>query len=79
MEEDLKPIMKPQYVDHIPKKIKDGTTVGHVLKKKDQKEIRKKIMKTLELKHIKKREIKQLSGGELQRFAIGMIILYFIC
>merc|ERR550539_1561988 len=65
--------MKPQYVDHIPKKIKSGT-VKKILRKKDQRGKMKKLMKALDLKHLSKREVPQLSGGELQRFAICAVL-----
>ena len=46
LEDELKALMKPQYVDHIPKKIKSGT-VKKILKKKDQRGKMKKLMKAL--------------------------------
>lgn len=73
LEDELKALMKPQYVDHIPKKIKSGT-VKKILKKKDQRGKMKKLMKALDLKHLGRREVPQLSGGELQRFAICAVL-----
>jgi len=73
LEEQLKALMKPQYVDHIPKKVTKGT-VKKILKKKDQRKMLKKLSKQLDLKHLMKREVPQLSGGELQRFAIAAVI-----
>ena len=64
-------MMKPQYVDHIPKKVKEGATVKKLLKKKDARGIYKRLLDELDLKNVLKREIINLSGGELQRFAIA--------
>lgn len=71
LEDDIKAVVKPQYVDHIPKRVKG--TVGAVLKKRDDRGIAKEIAKELDLTHIVKRGIDKLSGGELQRFAIGVV------
>lgn len=73
LEEEVRAVMKPQYVDHIPKKVKNGT-VKKILKKKDDRKVLKQLAKQLQLKHIMKREVCHLSGGELQRFAIAAVI-----
>mmetsp|Transcript_10931 Transcript_10931/g.20067 ORF Transcript_10931/g.20067 Transcript_10931/m.20067 type:complete len:635 (+) Transcript_10931:138-2042(+) len=73
LEDDIKAVVKPQYVDHIPKRIKG--TVGAILKKRDDRKIAKRIAKELDLMHIVKRGIDKLSGGELQRFAIGVVAI----
>lgn len=73
LEDNLKAIIKPQYVDHIPKAI--SGKVEEILTQKEQRDNRKKIMDELDLNHIKEREINVLSGGELQRFAIGVVIV----
>merc|ERR1712228_448260 len=65
-------VMKPQYVDHIPKRVKPGATVKKLLKKKDERNMYKTLLKELDLKNVTKREIINLSGGELQRFAIAI-------
>ena len=49
--------------------------VGELLKAKDEMDRLKHILDTLELNHILDRNISDLSGGELQRFAIGIIRL----
>jgi len=72
LEEDLETVMKPQYVDHIPKKVKEGATVKKLLKKKDDRQIYKHLLEKLDLENVTKREIVNLSGGELQRFAIAV-------
>jgi len=71
LEDRLKAMMKPQYVDKIPKQI--SGKVGEILTKKDDKEEKDRYNKELELSHLQEREIKDLSGGELQRFAIAIL------
>lgn len=73
LEDNLKALVKPQYVDQIPKAIKG--TVGFLLTKKDDLKKQDNICKMLDLTHIKDREIQALSGGELQRFAIAMVCI----
>lgn len=74
LEDDIKAIIKPQYVDNIPKAIKGPKNhVNELLHaKSDRKEAFEHILDTLQLRGIMDREVAQLSGGELQRFAIGM-------
>lgn len=74
MEDNLRAIIKPQYVDNIPKGLKGSVKLVHeLLEAKKQREASyDNILKILELKGIMKRELPQLSGGELQRFAIGL-------
>lgn len=73
LEDDLKALIKPQYVDQIPKAVKG--TVGFLLDKKDELKNQTQICKMLDLSHIRGREIAALSGGELQRFAIAMVCI----
>eukprot|EP00127_Corallochytrium_limacisporum_P007490 Clim_evm12s253 gene=Clim_evmTU12s253 len=73
LEDDLKAIIKPQYVDHIPRAVKG--TVTDILSKKceiDEKEY-DEYLDILDLKHVMERDVTQLSGGELQRFAIAVV------
>ncbi|KAK9472356.1 P-loop containing nucleoside triphosphate hydrolase protein [Dipodascopsis tothii] len=73
LEDDIKAIIKPQYVDHIPRAIRGPVTkVGKLIKAKLEKDNLKEILSDLDLKEVLEREVAQLSGGELQRFAIGM-------
>jgi ATP-binding cassette subfamily E protein 1 len=73
LEENIKAIIKPQHVDQIPKAIKgDIRTVGALLKARSQLDNLEYVMSALELDHIKDRDVSLLSGGELQRFAIGV-------
>lgn len=73
LEDDLKALIKPQYVDQIPKAVKG--TVGQLLDKKDEMKNQTEICKMLDLSHIRDREIAALSGGELQRFACAMVCI----
>lgn len=73
LEDNLKALVKPQYVDQIPKAVRGA--VGELLDKKDERELQTKICDMLDLSHIRDREISQLSGGELQRFAIAMVCI----
>ncbi|XP_063374690.1 protein Pixie [Cydia amplana] len=73
LEDDLKALIKPQYVDQIPKAVKG--TVGQLLDRKNDTNNIDQICKMLDLSHIRGREIAALSGGELQRFAIAMVCI----
>jgi ATP-binding cassette subfamily E protein 1 len=72
LEDNLKALIKPQYVDHIPKAIKGTATVSQMLDSKLEMDNKESICNDLELNHVLDREITHLSGGELQRFAIAM-------
>ncbi|XP_024365922.1 ABC transporter E family member 2 [Physcomitrium patens] len=71
LEDNLKAIIKPQYVDHIPKAVKGN--VGEVLAQKDEREMRFELAKDLDLNQVLDRDVGDLSGGELQRFAIAVV------
>lgn len=73
LEDDLKALIKPQYVDLIPKAVKG--TVAAVLDKKDDRNNQHEICKMLDLTEIRDREVPMLSGGELQRFAIATVCI----
>ena len=72
LEDNLKPLIKPQYVDHIPRAIKGKQTVSQMLDSKCERDNKEDILTALDLDVVLEREVTQLSGGELQRFAIGM-------
>lgn len=72
LEDNLKPLIKPQYVDHIPRAIKGKQTVRQMLESKLELDNLDDVSANLDLGVIMEREVTQLSGGELQRFAIGM-------
>ncbi|CAK7901591.1 translation initiation factor Rli1p [[Candida] anglica] len=75
LEDDIKAIIKPQYVDNIPRalaksKVKD---VQSILKAKcERPDAWDYIIRVLELGGVMTRDVENLSGGELQRFALGM-------
>lgn len=75
LEDDIHAIIKPQYVDNIPRALAKSSvkTVDGILKAKLQRPDQwDYIIRLLELKHVMNREVENLSGGELQRFALGM-------
>ena len=72
LEDNLKALIKPQYVDHIPRAIKGQMSVSQMLDGKLERDNKQKMCDDLELNEVLDREVGQLSGGELQRFAIAM-------
>ncbi|CAI7576820.1 Translation initiation factor RLI1 [Penicillium manginii] len=74
LEDNLKAVVKPQYVDQIPRAVKGPVKqVRDLISARDQLGNLEEIMKVLELGPVADREIEKLSGGELQRFAIGLV------
>ncbi|KAK5168323.1 Fe-S cluster-binding ribosome biosynthesis protein [Saxophila tyrrhenica] len=76
LEDDLKAVTKPQYVDQIPKAVKgENRSVGFQMKQRCQvgQERLEEIADVLELNQVWDRDVDLLSGGELQRFAIAMV------
>ncbi|ESO11885.1 hypothetical protein HELRODRAFT_71728, partial [Helobdella robusta] len=73
LEDDLKAIIKPQYVDQIPKAVKGS--VQQLLDKKDELKNQDYVCSILDLHGVKNRNVEDLSGGELQRFAIAMVCI----
>ncbi|KAK9844826.1 hypothetical protein WJX74_007364 [Apatococcus lobatus] len=73
LEDDLHAIIKPQYVDNIPKAVRGN--VGEVLKQKDQRQQMEHLLDALELNQVCDRDVENLSGGELQRFALAVVAL----
>lgn len=72
LEDSLKSVIKPQYVDQIPKAT--SGTVNSLLDKKNDMNNKEKICEMLDLNEaVLGRDISELSGGELQRFAIGVV------
>lgn len=71
LEDNLKAIIKPQYVDHIPKAVKGR--VGDLMTAKNQRNNMEVTLSDLDLNHVLDREVEVLSGGELQRFAIAIV------
>ena len=77
LEDELKAIVKPQFVEQIPKAFKDKVpTVAEVLAKKNEMNNCDFICDMLDISDaIKERKIDELSGGELQRFAIAILCI----
>ncbi|KAK9144898.1 hypothetical protein Sjap_004801 [Stephania japonica] len=73
LEDNLKAIIKPQYVDHIPKAVQGN--VGQVLDQKDERDIKAELCADLQLNQVIDRNVGDLSGGELQRFAIAVVAI----
>lgn len=73
LEDNLKAIIKPQYVDHIPKAVKGK--VGEIMTSKNQRNNLEWALTELDLNHVKERDVEVLSGGELQRFAIAVVVV----
>lgn len=72
LEDNIKALIKPQYVDQIPRAIKDNRTVSMMLDGKLELDNKAEMCELLELNEVLQREPGQLSGGELQRFAIAI-------
>jgi len=73
LEDNLKAIIKPQYVDHIPKAVQGK--VMDIMKTKNQRQNMEWAMTELDLNHVADRNVDLLSGGELQRFAIAVVVV----
>jgi len=71
LEDTIKAIIKPQYVDHIPRAIKG--IVGEILTEKNDNENKDFLLDILDLHNVVGRGVQDLSGGELQRFAIAVV------
>jgi len=73
LEDDLKAVIKPQYVDQIPRAVKGS--VQQLLDKKDELKNQAQVCDILDLVKVKDRNVEDLSGGELQRFACAMVCI----
>lgn len=71
LDEKIRAVIKPQYVDHIPRAVKGQ--VGAIISAKDKRGVKEQMLLDLQLDHVQEREIALLSGGELQRFAIAVV------
>ncbi|THD22797.1 putative rnase l inhibitor abc superfamily [Fasciola gigantica] len=71
LEDNLKAVIKPQYVDQIPKIV--SGQVKTLLDRKDDRGNQNHILDVLDLKVVTERMVGDLSGGELQRFACAMV------
>jgi len=73
LEDNLKAIIKPQYVDHIPRAVKGQVQTIFSSKSEMENEMMLDLAGRLDLTHVLDRDVDMLSGGELQRFAIGVV------
>ncbi|KAM0235756.1 hypothetical protein ACHAPO_005541 [Fusarium lateritium] len=74
LEDDLKAVVKPQYVDQIPRAVRGpNKSVRYLIESRATLGNMEEMSNVLELNHIMDRDINLLSGGELQRFAIGTV------
>jgi ATP-binding cassette subfamily E protein 1 len=73
VEDHLKALIKPQYVDALPKAVKGN--VQKIIDGKDERKIKDSIIAQLDLSKVLDREVDDLSGGELQRFAIAVVCI----
>lgn len=71
LEDKVKALLKPQYVDQVPKVSKG--TVEELITKADERNMKAKYLDLLDLEKVKDRGIEKLSGGELQRFTIAAV------
>ena len=80
LEDNLKAIIKPQYVDHIVKAVKGK--VQDIMATKNQLNNLTEVAEALDLTHILDRNVENLSGGELQRYLYlhgKSCVLYCMC
>lgn len=76
LENQLKAIIKPQYVDVLPKVKELQGTVQVALDKRDETGRLEEICDILDLNaSLRQRTVDSLSGGELQRFAIALVCI----
>ena len=73
LEDNLRAVIKIQYVDDVAKQKKAQGIVGKKLKAADKRKVLDEAVDILDLGNVLEREVKNLSGGELQRFIIGMV------
>lgn len=74
LEDDLKAVVKPQYVDQIPKAVRGPVkSVKGLMESRASLGNLDEVIDSLELNHLLDRDVTLLSGGELQRFAIGTV------
>lgn len=71
LEDDMKALIKPQYVDNIPKAVKGE--VEQCLNDRNELDNLEFLKDQLDLENVMQRQVAQLSGGELQRFATAII------
>ncbi|KAN0038188.1 hypothetical protein ACTA71_000360 [Dictyostelium dimigraforme] len=71
--EDIKALIKPQYVDNLSKAVTG--VVSSILDAKAEKDNKQEMIDCLDLKEALHKTVPVLSGGELQRFAIAVVAI----
>ena len=75
LEDNLRAVIKVQYVDDIVKQKKAQGIVHKKLKAADKRKEFEEAVQLLDLGNVLEREVKNLSGGELQRFIIAIVFV----
>lgn len=70
--QDLKAVMKPQYIGRLPK-VAEGKA-GDLLERADERGVFDEIVRGLDFEEALEKDISSLSGGELQRLAVGAVL-----
>ena len=65
LEDDLKAVIKPQYVDQIPRAVKGS--VQTLIDKKDEMNNQDAVCEILDLMRVKDRNVEDLSGTDFQK------------
>lgn len=73
LEDNLRAVIKVQYVDDVKKQKKAQGIVGKKLKAADKRGVFESAVEMFDLSGVLEREVKNLSGGELQRFICSMV------
>eukprot|EP00051_Salpingoeca_urceolata_P009799 m.119065 g.119065 ORF g.119065 m.119065 type:complete len:602 (-) comp16452_c0_seq6:133-1938(-) len=73
LEDDLKAVVKPQYVDQIPRAVKG--VVRAMIERKNERGQMEHFCDELDVTQVFDREVGMLSGGELQRFACATVCI----
>lgn len=72
LEQNMKALIKIQYVDSVAKSKAASVIVGKRLRNVDKRDMYDHAVEMLDLHNVLERQIGQLSGGELQRFIIAL-------
>jgi len=73
LEDNIKALIKPQYVDNLSKAVKGS--VQTILDSKSERDNKDRMIEDLDLKEALHKSVEVLSGGELQRFAIAVVAI----
>ncbi|KAI3378126.1 hypothetical protein SNEBB_007071 [Seison nebaliae] len=76
VEERIRCVTKPQYVDQIPKVI-SGKVIDQLEKKQTSNLKLETVIELFDLQPVLQRPIESISGGELQRFACAIVCLQY--